>query len=442
MTLKNFIASALAAGLLLPILGACASHPAETPSADPADPTDHQTKEPETEVDPVAVEYSSSTLDAASPVQGEEMSDEFIRSASSFGFQLLRECKPEGNTMISPLSILYALGMTANGAAGETGKQMENVLFGGISTEQANRYFRGFADTLPDSDKVSLSLANSIWLNRLRGDFSVNAEFLSANTSYYDAGIFGVPFGEDALGQINRWVSEKTDGMIPKTLNELDPAALMVLINTVLFDGKWEKEYEDHAVGQYNFTSYDGTEAKREMLSSTENLHFRLGNGTGFIRPYAEKYSFVGVLPDEGEDIFRYAASLDGAEFVKAVQGADRGTVYVRIPSFTFDYSVELSDALKALGMTDAFSGSEADFSRMGECAQNIYISEVLHKTRIELTRTGTKAAAVTAVMVKTTAFRPEEEPLRIYLDRPFFFAIVDNETALPVFCGIVSELK
>ena len=82
MTLKNFIASALAAGLLLPILGACASHPAETPSADPADPADHQAKEPETEVDPVAVEYSSSTLDAASPVQGEEMSDEFIRSAS------------------------------------------------------------------------------------------------------------------------------------------------------------------------------------------------------------------------------------------------------------------------------------------------------------------------------------------------------------------------
>jgi len=435
---KRLLAAALAAGMLLPTLAACGES-AVRPENDALQTTK---QEETTEMDSLAVDYSASALDAPSPVEGEKMSEAFVQAASSFGFELLeKNTAKKGNVMVSPLSVLYALGMTANGARGETKTQMEKTLFGGISVEQANRYFRGFGDSLSDNAGAKLNIANSIWLNRLRGDFAVNAEFLSANTSYYDAGIFGVPFGPEAVTQINDWVSGKTDGMIPKTLNELSPAALMVLINTVLFDGKWAEDYQEHAVQQHEFTSYDGSKTEREMLASTENRYFKLGKGTGFIRPYVEKYSFVGILPDEGEDVYEYAASIDGAAFAEAVTNPQRGTVQVRLPSFTFDYSVELKDALCALGMPDAFSDA-ADFTGMGECSEHIAISEVIHKTRIELTKEGTKAAAVTAVIMKATSAAPPKEPVRIYLDRPFVFAIIDNESGLPIFCGIVSELK
>lgn len=391
----------------------------------------------------LATDYTASGLGSAARAEGEAMSGEFVRAASDFGFSMLNSVAGRGNVMISPVSLLYALGMTANGAAGETRTQMENTLFGGIGVDEANRYFRGFADSLPDGGNgVKLTIADSIWLNQARGDFSMNAEFLAANAAYFDAGVFGVDFGrEDAAGQINLWTSEKTDGMIPKLLDDLSPEALMVLVNTVLFDGKWKETYRDSNVLEREFTSQDGSVSKREMLFSRENSYFLLGEGKGFIRPYAEKYSFVGILPDEGKDVFDYAASITGEAFLNAVTKPQYGEVQVLLPSFTFEWDEIVNDPLCALGMPDAFDGGAADFSGMGECEENIYIGKVIHKTKIELTREGTRAAAATAVIMETTALMPGPEPVRIYLDRPFVFAIVDNETGLPLFCGIVSEL-
>lgn len=430
---KRALSAVLSAGILMGGLGACAH-------SDGGEYLDMVTDD---RGERLAVNYSASALGGAVPVSGEEMSEGFVAAAADLGFQLLNLTAEGNNSMVSPVSILYALGMTANGAAGETRTQMETVLFGGESTEAANRYFRAFSDSLPTDNGVSLTIANSIWLNSLRGDFSVNEEFLSTNASYYGAEIVGLPFGTDALGAINAWVSDKTDGMIPALLTDLDVNALTVLVNTVLFDGKWKEDYFDHAVFDATFTSADGTEAEREMLSSTEELYFRLGEGSGFIRPYAEKYSFVGILPDENIDVFAYAQTIRGADFVEAVREAEHTKVYVRIPSFTFDFSAELVEPLVQLGMIDAFDSTTADFSALGECAgENIFLSEVIHKTRIELSRTGTKAAAATAVMVEATSAMPTEEPKRIFLNRPFVFAIVENETGLPVFCGIVSELK
>ena len=436
MKKNRLTAALLAAGILLPILGGCAANP-EPAGADPS-------AAEETEEVPVFMEYSASSLASASPAEGEKMSGEFVRASASFGFEMLGKTATEGNVMVSPVSVLYALGMTSLGSANNTRAQMEKTLFGGISVEDAAKYFRGFADNLPDTEKAKLTVANSIWLNQLAGRFSVNAEFLSDNASWYGADVFGLPFDMDALNRVNGWISDKTDKMIPKMLDDIAPDALMMLVNTVLFDAKWQTEYNKYQVSDQDFTSCDGTVTKRETLSSSEWQYITLGNGTGFIKPYAEKYSFVGILPNEGEDVFKYAASIDGKAFVDAVTNPSREKVQVRIPTFTFDYGTELSGILADMGMSDAFSGSKADFSKMGECSDggNIFISRVLHKTRIELTPSGTKAAAATVVEMKATSAMPTQKPKQVYLDRPFVFAIIENETGLPIFCGVVSELK
>ncbi len=376
------------------------------------------------------------------------MSDAFIRAAADFGLDMLRLQVKGENTMISPVSLLYALGMTANGASGNTLSQMEDVLYGGISADEANRYFLDFMKNLPDgTGGASLDIANSIWINNRNANFVVREPFLETNRAYYGAGVFGRDFLDPAtVPEVNKWVSDNTDGMIPSVISELHEEDLMLLINTVLFDGKWEQTYGEDIIREMVFTNYDGSTSNAKMLCSEEWRHFAFGEGQGFVRPYAERYSFVGILPAEGVDVYDYVSSFTGASLVDVITEAMKTPTgreaLVRIPEFTFDYSTSAVESLSALGMTDAFT-TAADFSRMGESDSGICIGDVIHKTRIELTRDGTKAAAVTAITVTATGAVPDYvPPVQIYLTRPFVFAIFDNETALPIFCGIVTEIE
>ena len=372
----------------------------------------------------------------AAASETKEPDDTFVNACASLGFTLLNAENGTESRMVSPVSVLYALGMTANGAAGETKKQMEQALYNGEPAEDFNGYFRAFADSLPNSETCKLAVADSVWLN---ANFTPAEAFLQTCALSFDADIFGMDFArEDAVGRINGWTSEKTDKMIPQILDYLSPTSPAVLVNAVLFDAKWQKEYEDFAVYDEEFTDYAGNTTAREFLHSEEDSYFKLGKGTGFLRPYTERYSFVGILPDEGTDVFDYAKSINAEKFTEQVKNPQRkhGKVHVSMPSFTFDYDTELSETLAALGMPLAFSDA-ADFSAMGECDEPFCIGEVLHKTRIELTRHGTKAAAATAIVMETTAAMDYEEPIVITLDRPFVFAIVENGTGLPVFVGV-----
>ncbi len=402
------------------------------------------TTEPyETTANPVAVTPSSGDDIVYYPIPdlyaegSKEIDDTFVSAAAKLGFTLLNAGSGKESRMVSPVSVLYALGLAANGAAGDTRTQMENALFAGVKTTEFNQYFRYFSQNQPQSEKIKLNVANSAWINTL-SDFTPDPWFLINAANFFSADVYGVNYAAPgSAGRINAWTSEKTDGMIQKIVDELAPKSPLMLINAVLFDGKWKQTYADKDVRDRAFTSYDGSEAEREFLSSKESVYFRLGKGIGFERPYDEKYSFVGILPDAGTDVFDYAATIDGEAFVKALKNETRlnDRVFVDMPSFTFDYSAELSETLAGLGMPLAFS-DDADFSAMGAGAEDFFISSVLHKTRIELTREGTRAAAVTAITFGTTAIR-QDQPVYITLDRPFVFAIVDSETKLPVFCGI-----
>ncbi len=393
----------------------------------------------------VAVNYSSSDLAAAEEAEGVAMSEDFVQAAADFGIALLQRQEQGENVMISPVSLLYALGMTANGADGKTLSEMEDVLFGGISVDTANGHFLHFSENLPDgTGGVSLDIANSIWFNNKNAAFSVNAAFLGKNATYYGAGAFGRDFSNPAsVDAVNQWVSDNTDGMIPRIINQLKPEDIMLLVNTVLFDGKWKDTYSESDIRPFTFTAYDGGQKETEMLCSRENSYFELGRGKGFCRPYAERYSFVGLLPDAEVDVYDYLADLTGEKLIEALNSKKYAKTLIRIPEFTFDYDTDATEALKALGMSRAFSGS-ADFSRLGTYeGGNISIGSVIQKTRIELTRDGTKAAAATVVTMMATSAGPGTyvPPVEIYLDRPFVFAIVDNETNLPLFCGVVTEI-
>ena len=379
----------------------------------------------------------------AEEVEGKTSDDKFLSAVSDFYFNLFKKTiDDEENSLVSPLSVFLALAMTANGADGNTLEQMEAVLGDGISIDELNEYLYTYINSLKSTEKSKLGVANSIWFRDDEGRFTAKPDFLQRNANYYNAAAYKAPFEDKAtLDDINNWVKDKTDGMIDKILDSISEDAVMYLINAVVFDARWETVYNKANIASGKFTSISGEEQTAEFMFSEENKYLEDGRAIGFIKPYADgHYSFVALLPDEDVPIDDYIASLTGESFAATIKGATSTLVSAYLPKFSYDYSVKMNDALKELGMPDAFYGSTADFSRLGESSRgNIFIGKVLHKTFISVDELGTKAGAVTKVEIVDEAY---VETKIVRLDRPFVYAIVDNATGLPVFLGTVMNIS
>lgn len=361
---------------------------------------------------------------------------------TDFSVALLQECVgEEGNLMISPVSVMAALAMLGNGAGGETLAQMEDVF--GMTMPELNQYLQVYLDSLSESKGCEWNTGNSIWLNEAAGEGAVKDTFLEANSGYHDAEIASLPFDEAALETINQWVSEKTNGKIDQMLNSISPDAMMYLINAIAFQGDWSEVYEEHQVEDGTFTREDGTEEEARLMFSQEDVYLKDQGACGFLKYYeGSRYAFAALLPEEDMPLQEYISSLSGERLRDILQNTEKAVVYAKLPKFQSEYSVELNEALKNLGITDAFQ-EKADFTGVSDIP--LAIDRVLHKTYIDVNETGTEAAAATVVEVKAMAALPEDpeelNTYEVYLDRPFLYMIVDMDTMIPVFAGTVMQL-
>lgn len=347
----------------------------------------------------------------------------------------------EDNTLISPLSVMYALGMTANGADHETLAEMEAVF--GLSAEELNLFLKAFSKKMKtDREGFSLKSANSIWIKDEEG-FEANEDFLMTNTSVYDADIFKTKFDETAKKEINDWVEKKTDGRIKEILKKIPEDAVMYLINALTFDAKWLVPYKDYEVLEHEFTSIDGKRTKISFLSGEEDVYLENEKAIGFAKSYEGKFDFVGLLPKENTSIYELVESLDGAAVSDLWETRQSENVITGLPPFKTEYNADMKKVLQALGMKKAFLSDEADFTRLGKASGNIYLSRVLHKTFIEVDKDGTKAAATTVVeATEESAAIKKDEPKIVVLDRPFVYMIVERESGLPIFMGTLLSLE
>ena len=361
---------------------------------------------------------------------------------TDFAIRLFKQTNENGkNTLISPLSVLCALAMTANGAEGETREQMEAVL--GMSVEELNLYLYSYINSLPQGEKYKLSVANSIWFTD-DDRFTVNQDFLQTNADYYGADIYKTPFDKQTLKDINNWVKNETDNMIPKVLEDIPDAAIMYLINALAFEAEWTEIYEKNQVRDKTFTKEDGTKQDVELMYSTEGKYLEDENATGFIKYYKErKYAFVALLPNEGVTVSEYVNSLDGASLAALLANAESRSVETAIPKFESEYDIEMSSILEAMGMSNAFNVTFANFSGIGDSTEGgIYISKVIHKTYIQVGEKGTKAGAVTAIEMNDGSAGPPDEVKQVYLDRPFVYMLIDCETNIPFFIGTMMGVE
>lgn len=369
----------------------------------------------------------------------QESSADKTTEIADFSLDIFKKIHEGENTLISPLSIISALSMTANGAEKETLSQMEEVF--GADIGSLNEYLYAYKAYLPTADKYKVSLANSIWFKD-KESLTVEEEFLQTNKDYYNAEVYKAPFDDSTKNDINAWVNEKTDGQIKQLLEEKPPEdVVMYLINALSFDAEWLSIYKDTSVREGEFTTQDGGKKTVDFMHSTEYGYIEVTNAIGFSKPYADnKYSFVALLPDEGLAVSDFIASMDGKTLIEAIKNQSDDQVYASVPKFVFEYNKELSEILKELGIKDAFDADFADFSSLGQSSEgNIFISRVIHKTKIEVDEKGTKAGAVTAVAMSGGAAAPAE-PKTVNLNRPFFFMIVDNEFHMPIFMGVLND--
>ena len=361
---------------------------------------------------------------------------------TDFAIRLFKASNENGkNTLISPLSVLCALAMTANGAEEETLAQMEEVL--GMTTDELNLYLYSYMKNLPQGDKYKLSLANSIWFTEDER-FTVNQDFLQTNADYYGADIYKAPFDKQTLKDINNWVKQNTDEMIPEILDQIPSEAIMYLVNALAFEAEWSEIYEKHQVKDGEFTKEDGTKQDVKFMYGSEGTYFEDEKATGFMKRYkGGKYAFVAMLPNEGVSVSEYIASLDGESLNALLAKPQYGTVHTSIPKFETEYKVEMSEILQDMGMTEAFDMYNADFEGLGtSTGGNIYISRVLHKTFISVGEKGTKAGAATIVEMKDGAAAEPTEPKEVYLDRPFVYMLVDCENNIPFFIGTMMDVN
>ena len=413
--MKKAIALLLILALLL---GGCSRQEAhiEEETVPPPLPT-----EAEKETPPVAV---------PAPWENAEVVD--------FSIRLLRESMKEGkNTLISPVSVLAALSMTANGAEGDTLTQMETVL--GQKRDSLNAWY--WYDT--DRSGEYLHLANAVYIKD-DGELTVKEAFLQTLEKWYETGIYMTSFNESTLQEINQFVEDNTNGMVKNILDKIPEDAVMYLVNALAFEARWAIPYNEYQVSEQVFTTEDGREQNVELMYSEEyDAYVEDARFTGFIKDYeGGRYAFVALLPREGVSVKEVVDSLSEADITDKINSRWGGTVLTAMPKFQTEFDVEMREVLQTMGMTDAFDPYMADFSGLATYnGGNIFINRVIHKTFISIGEQGTRAGAATIVEAAAEAAMPEE-PKAVILNRPFLYMIWDTEANVPIFMGTFMDAQ
>lgn len=371
------------------------------------------------------------------------MEKEYRRFSLNLLNQTIKDADGEGNVMVSPASVMMALDMVAAGAKGDTLKQLTDVFAKGQGPLDQQAYAAALMDKINGSKDVEFTCANAVWNNeKLLGD-GINTRYVDYIKETFLAEYKAEAFGNGTADEINKWADEHTKHMISEIVKDIDPYTAMILVNAICFDGKWETEYEDYQVNTGKFTKADGSTQDVMFLSDETRDYFETDKATGFMKAYkGGEYAFLAILPKDGSiSANAFAKDFTAEDYEKFIKSVTtQYDVLSKMPEFKSDFELTMNDTLKTLGAGDVFDENKADLSGIAGEPGDLFVSKVIHKTHIEVDRTGTKAAAVTEVSVEVASAEPPEFKT-VNCDRPFVYAIVDVKTMSPIFIGTVNEV-
>ncbi|MCC6573608.1 MAG: serpin family protein [Planctomycetes bacterium] len=367
--------------------------------------------------------------------------DKLVAADNALGFKLLADLAAADkgkNVFISPVSISTALSMTCNGAAGETAKEMANALqFGSMTESEINGGNRALRSALTGNAEIRLDIANSLWMRKGK---TFKQDFLDRVAENFGVEMQSLDFADPAtLSTINNWCSKNTNGKIDKILDRIATDAVMYLINAVYFKGEWKTQFDKKRTCDVDFTLADGKVVSVPMMTAKFDAKAIEGETLDAVKlPYkGGNTSMVVFVPKAGKTLAELVGSLDAATWAKwQKEFSVHKDLEINLPRFKVEYETALVEPFKKLGMKKAF-GKEADFTRLDESAkiEPVFISDIRHKTFVEVNEEGTEAAAVTSVELKQECVQ-----FAFRADCPFLYAITDEATGAILFMGVMNN--
>lgn len=346
-----------------------------------------------------------------------------------------------GSFIMSPISVSYMLGMLNDGAEGETQRQITDVLGLDGSPQKINQHFKKIMNEASSVDStVTIKIANSININSARG-YRLIPKYKENMQKFYDAQIDAFPFTDDRnVDIINNWCNTHTDGMIPNILDSLDPYAAMYLLNAVFFKASWTDKFDPNNTRNRIFTKQDGTLLEHKMMNVAIKAAYGSNNLCKMLRlPYGNgSYSMYVLLPHEGKTVGDIIQSLSAQQLEQQrTQEMTIHNVDIMMPRFTTESEIQLEQVLSSMGMPLAFHYRAAQFSKMIE-DEELWVSMMMQKAKIEVNEKGTKASAVTVSKGLTKSFTGSNRTsyVEFHATRPFVYYIIDNSTGTIYFMG------
>ncbi|MBO4611429.1 MAG: serpin family protein [Bacteroidales bacterium] len=374
----------------------------------------------------------------------------YVDGANMMAFRLMKQLYEGSDMICSPLSLQYALAMTANGASGETLQEIIDFLgYGADGIDALNEYCKILMEQLPAvSLQTKLKVTNALLVNN---EFPLLPSFQKTVEENYYAAVENMDFTNPALiaSRINDWAKRNTDGFINKVLepDDIHPLAAAFLMNALYFKAKWagsdydpmftkEGTYEDN----FNLT---GTSSKKVKYMQTvgDYKYAEFDDFTVLALPFQDyKYYMYFLLPRENNlgEVVGKLTDITWSDIKSALK--NDAEVHVKLPKFDIENKYELSKALTALGVKRAFDIDFAEFHNMFQPKPGFdyAIASVIQKAKISVAEWGTEAAAVTVVQMYAEGACPPEEHKIVWFvaDHPFAFFIEENTSNTILFEG------
>lgn len=382
-----------------------------------------------------------STASKLMTLKPEAKLNQLVNANNHFGFdlftrlQLQQKSQPQ-NILISPQSIAIAVAMTRNGTAGKTQAEMTQTLrLEQLDPVTVDSSYEQLIKTLTTADKsVKLAIANSLWVNQ---NISLKDSFIKTSQDFYQGDVSNLNFTDtSAKNTINQWVASNTANQIAEIVDSISPEDALYLINAIYFKASWTDKFDPNTTTEQPFYLESKTIKPVAMMSQTgdylysENQQFqaiRLPYGKGELGMYI-------FLPQANSSLeqFNQQLNLDNLQTWLSQMRSQPGNI--SLPKFKLEYTTELKNVLSSLGMQQVFNFAQADFSAMTDIA--VALDQVKHKAVIEVNEEGTEAAAATSSGIRITSATPQKQPFEMNINRPFFFAIRDDNTGTILFMG------
>ena len=390
---------------------------------------------------------------------------EAFRRFREFSVKDLRYSLDENdNEIISPLSFYYAMAILANAADGNTKVQIENAL--GMSVDDLNNFLSEMEQTYQSDMYKYFNKANALWFNTDLG--KLKEDYVSVINEYYGDSINEGSFADSRklVNEVNSWSASHTDGSIDSIIDEsdLNEESFFLILNALTGGGYWDFPFDVSETRYQEFRSHDGSNGLVEMMRKTEFGYWSDEKSEGFMKELDSGVQFIGILPNEGVDIYDYINQMDGdtiKKFQESVRYQDEvGTVKVKVgdseyeeplvdehytnlsfPKYKFEKEYNLNDTLLKMGLADIFDANACDFSKMADGA--LYVQQAKQKCTIEVDEEKAVATAVTLIEGGKGAggYQVREKIYHdVVFDRPFLFAMCVGRE-FPIFLGVVTRL-